>query len=89
MDIILKLSKILSNSRVLTPLYPQVLLPKAHFNFFQLFLLLFISVCLYSFWIYSFLILCVDSCCVIKTQYLYTPLPFSFLSILIIKHHHF
>ena len=44
MDIILKLSKILSNSRVLTPLYPQVLLPEAHFNFFQLFLLLFISV---------------------------------------------
>ena len=49
----------------------------------------FISVCLYSFWIYSFLILCVDSCCVIKTQNLYTPLPFSFLSLLIIKHYHF
>lgn len=44
MDIILKLSKILSSSRVFTPLYPQVLLPEAHFNFFQLFLLLFISV---------------------------------------------
>lgn len=88
MDIILKLSKILSSSRVLTPLYPQVLLPKAHFNFCQPFLLLFISVCLYFFWVYSVLILCVDSCCVIKTQYLYRLSPL-FLSTFIIKHHHF